>query len=58
MNISIKFSFARQEDFLDQISDLKNPLGEILVSDAYSSSHYFMEKRDPCIATYQRVFIQ
>lgn len=50
-----RFSFARQEDVLNQVSDLENSLGRH-VPDEYVASHDFMRKKDPCIDPYQHIF--
>jgi len=52
-----RFSFARQEDVLNQVPDLENLLGSTRhVPDEYVASHAFMEKKDPCVDTYQHIF--
>jgi CCR4-NOT transcription complex subunit 4 len=52
-----RFSFARQEDVLNQVSALENSLGSTRhLPDEYVASHDFMEKKDPCIDTYQNIF--
>lgn len=52
-----RFSFARQEDYLNQISDFENSLGSIRhVPNEYSTSHDFVEKKHPYIDTYEHNF--
>jgi CCR4-NOT transcription complex subunit 4 len=52
-----RFSFARQEDFLNQVSGFENSLGSIRhVPDEYSTSRDFVEKKDLYTDTYEHIF--
>ncbi|XP_050242839.1 uncharacterized protein LOC126691762 [Quercus robur] len=52
-----RFSFARQEDYLNHISDFENSLGSIRhVPNEYSTSRDFVEKKHPYIDTYEHNF--